>query len=179
LIETEMSGVKILVPKVYEDDRGFFMESFNRKEIENMIGIKADFVQDNHSHSKKNVLRGLHYQIEFPQGKLVRAVEGAVYDVVVDLSRSSPTFGQWMGVILSKDNRRILWVPPTYAHGFLVLSATADVLYKTTDYYQPTHERCLCWNDPDLSIEWPLDQMPLLSLKDQQGLNFKNIEAFA
>ena len=147
--------VLLIEPKVFGDDRGFFFESFNQRAFREASGLTADFVQDNHSKSARNVLRGLHYQIRQPQGKLVRVVTGEVFDVAVDIRRSSPTFGQWVGEVLSADNKRQLWVPPGMAHGFVVLSESAEFLYKTTDYYAPEHERCIAWNDPTLAIEWP------------------------
>ena len=172
-IETGLPGVLILEPRVFGDARGFFMESYNRRVFAEATGLDVDFVQDNHSRSAQGVLRGLHYQLQQAQGKLVRVVQGAVFDVAVDIRRSSPHFGRWAGVELSAENQRQLWVPPGFAHGFLVLSASADFLYKTTDYYAPVHERCIAWNEPAIGIDWPLaahgiDQ-PLLSGKDQQG----------
>ena len=161
--------VILLEPKVFGDDRGFFFESFNQAKFEVAIGRHATFVQDNHSRSVKNVLRGLHYQIQQPQGKLVRVVQGKVFDVAVDIRQSSPTFGQWVGEILSAENKRQMWVPEGFAHGFVVLSDTAECLYKTTDYYAPEHERCIVWNEPAIGIQWPLDGAPVLSIKDQQG----------
>ena len=179
---TALAGVLILEPKVFGDARGFFLESFNRKAFRDAAGADPDFVQDNHSRSARGVLRGLHYQIQQPQGKLVRVVRGAVFDVAVDLRRSSPTFGQWEGVELSEDNHRQLWVPPGFGHGFLVLSESADFLYKTTDYYAPEHERCIAWNDPALAIDWPLQQagvvQPLVSAKDQAGASLAAAEVF-
>ena len=169
---TEIADVLILEPKVFEDERGFFFESFNQRVFEAAAGGPVTFVQDNHSKSKKNVLRGLHYQIEQPQGKLVRAVSGAIYDVAVDIRPSSPTFGRWVGVELTADNKRQLWIPPGLAHGFLVVSETAEVLYKATDYYAPAHERTILWNDPTLGIDWPLDGQPQVSGKDAAGASF-------
>ncbi|MHB1145437.1 MAG: dTDP-4-dehydrorhamnose 3,5-epimerase [Thiobacillus sp.] len=171
--------VFLIEPKVFGDDRGFFFESFNQAKFEAAIGRKVSFVQDNHSRSAKNVLRGLHYQIRQPQGKLVRVVQGEVFDVAVDLRKSSPTFGRWVGEILSTENKRQLWVPEGFAHGFVVLSETAEFLYKTTDYYAPEHERCIVWNDPALAIQWPLDGAPALSAKDRQGKPFAEAEHFA
>jgi len=162
-------SVILLEPKVFGDDRGFFFESFNQAKFEAAIGRHVTFVQDNHSRSVKNVLRGLHYQIQQPQGKLVRVVQGEVFDVAVDIRQSSPTFGQWVGEILSAENKRQMWVPEGFAHGFVVLSATAECLYKTTDCYAPEFERCIVWNDPTIGIQWPLDGEPVLSVKDQQG----------
>ncbi|MDP3934005.1 MAG: dTDP-4-dehydrorhamnose 3,5-epimerase, partial [Methylococcaceae bacterium] len=159
--------------------RGFFLESYNQLNFQSLTGLSLNFVQDNHSRSGKNVLRGLHYQIQQPQGKLVRVTSGKVFDVAVDLRKSSPTFGRWDGVELSGDNHRQLWVPPGFAHGFVVLSEQADFLYKTTDYYAPEHERCIRWDDPDVGIVWPEGIAPLLSGKDQQGLSLKDAEVFA
>ena len=171
--------VVLLEPKVFGDARGFFFESFNQKAFNAATGTDQQFVQDNHSRSTKGVLRGLHYQSQQPQGKLVRVVQGAVFDVAVDIRRSSPTFGQWVGVELSADNHRQLWVPPGLAHGFLVLSDTADFLYKTTDYYAPEHERCIAWNDPALAIVWPdMGMAPCLSGKDQRGLGLAEAPVF-
>ncbi len=171
--------VVLLEPKVFGDSRGFFFESFNQKAFDEATGTNHQFVQDNHSRSVKGVLRGLHYQIQQPQGKLVRVVRGAVFDVAVDIRKSSPTFGQWVGVELSADNHRQLWVPPGLAHGFLVLSDTADFLYKTTDYYAPEHERCIAWNDPALAIVWPdMGMAPCLSDKDQRGLGLAEAPVF-
>ena len=171
--------VVLIEPKVFGDARGFFFESFNQKAFNAATGTDHQFVQDNHSRSTKGVLRGLHYQSQQPQGKLVRVVQGAVFDVAVDIRRSSPTFGQWVGVELSADNHRQLWVPPGLAHGFLVLSDTADFLYKTTDYYAPEHERCIAWNDPALAIVWPdMGMAPCLSGKDQRGLGLAEAPVF-
>lgn len=178
VIETGLSGVLILEPKVFGDERGFFMESYNRRVFAE-LGLPTDFVQDNHSRSARGVLRGLHYQIQQPQGKLVRVVRGAVYDVAVDLRRSSPTFGRWEGVELSEENRRMLWIPPGFAHGFLVLSNYADFLYKTTDFYAPEHERCIAWNDPAIGIAWPLEGEPVLSAKDRAGKALAQAEVYA
>lgn len=169
VIPTAIGGVFIIEPKVFGDSRGFFFESFNQRAFEAATGVTLPFVQDNHSRSAKGVLRGLHYQVEQPQGKLVRVVAGAVFDVAVDIRSGSPTFGKWVGVELTAENKRQLWVPPGLAHGFLVLSETADFLYKTTDYYAPQHERCIIWNDPTLAIDWPLDGEPMLSAKDAAG----------
>ena len=170
---TEIPEVLILEPKVFGDARGFFLESYNEKVFREATGLSLNFVQDNHSRSGKGVLRGLHYQLQQPQGKLVRVVRGAVFDVAVDIRRSSPTFGKWVGVELSEDNQRQFWVPPGFAHGFLVLSEIADFLYKTTDYYAPQHERCIAWDDPEIGITWPLSgadiPSPLLSAKDRLG----------
>ena len=162
--------VLIIEPKVFGDSRGFFFESFNQRSFNEVAGVDVKFVQDNHSRSAKGVLRGLHYQIQQPQGKLVRVVRGSVFDVAVDIRKSSPNFGRWVGVELTEDNHRQLWVPPGFAHGFLVTSDTADFLYKTTDYYAPEFERCVAWNDPAIGIEWPLGGMaPQLSAKDKAG----------
>ncbi len=176
-IQTGLPDVLILEPRVFGDARGFFMESYNRQRFAE-LGLPTEFVQDNHSRSARGVLRGLHYQIRQPQGKLVRVVSGAVFDVAVDLRRSSPTFGRWEGVELSEDNKRMLWIPPGFAHGFLVLSEYADFLYKTTDFYAPQHERCLMWNDPAIGIEWPLEGEPLLSDKDRAGKPLSEAEVY-
>lgn len=173
-----LPSVLILEPRVYGDERGFFFESYNEKTLAAKAGITAHFVQDNHSRSVKNVLRGLHYQIRQPQGKLVRVVSGEVFDVVVDLRRSSPTFGKWAGINLSAENKRMVWIPPGFAHGFLALSDFAEFLYKTTDYWAPEHERCIVWNDPDLDIDWPLSISPVVSAKDQAGAQFCAAEVF-
>ena len=171
--------VVLIEPKVFGDARGFFYESFNQRAFNQATGTDYQFVQDNHSRSSKGVLRGLHYQIHQPQGKLVRVVQGAVFDVAVDIRKSSPTFGQWVGTELSADNHRQLWVPPGFAHGFVVLSDTAEFLYKTTDYYAPEHERCIAWNDAGLAIDWRLQgAQPLLSAKDAQGLALNLAEVF-
>jgi dTDP-4-dehydrorhamnose 3,5-epimerase len=180
VIATAIPDVMILEPKVFGDARGFFMESFNEKVFRELTGVTLPFVQDNHSRSGRGVLRGLHYQVRQPQGKLVRVVRGAVFDVAVDIRRASPSFGRWVGVELSEDNNRQLWVPPGFAHGFLVLTESADFLYKTTDYYAPEHERCLLWNDPAVGVQWPaVDGAPLLSGKDQAGLTLDRAEVFA
>lgn len=176
---TAIPDVLIIEPKVFGDDRGFFFESFNARRFEELTGVKTDFVQDNHSKSAKGVLRGLHYQIQNPQGKLVRVVSGEVFDVAVDMRKSSPTFGNWVGVHLSGQNHRQLWVPAGFAHGFVVLSESAEFLYKTTDYYSPEFERSIVWNDPTLAIEWPLDGTPSLSAKDAKGSAFLDAETFA
>ena len=168
---TAIEGVLLLSPKVFGDSRGFFFESFNARVFAEATGLQLNFVQDNHSRSARMVLRGMHFQVNRPQGKLVRVVRGEVFDVAVDIRRDSPTYGRWVGERLSETNQRQLWVPPGLAHGFLVLSESADFLYKTTDYYDPTSERCLAWNDPTVGIDWPLDgQTPALSGKDQAGL---------
>ena len=171
--------VVLIEPKVFGDSRGFFFESFNQRAFNQATGTNCQFVQDNHSRSSKGVLRGLHYQIEQPQGKLVRVAQGAVFDVAVDIRKSSTTFGQWVGAELSADNHRQLWVPPGFAHGFVVLSDTAEFLYKTTDYYAPEHERCIVWNDDALAIQWPLGLAPILSAKDQLGATLRNAELFS
>jgi dTDP-4-dehydrorhamnose 3,5-epimerase len=179
VIQTTIPDVLIIEPKVFGDDRGFFMESFNEKTFREITGVTTPFVQDNHSRSAKNVLRGLHYQIKQPQGKLVRVVSGEVYDVAVDIRKSSPTFGQWTGCILSEANKKQFWVPPGFAHGFVVLSATADFLYKTTDYYAPEYERSILWNDSTLNIDWKIKDEPILSVKDKSGLPLEEAEVFA
>ncbi len=171
--------VLLLEPRVFGDERGFFYESFNQRQFEEAVGRSVSFVQDNHSRSVKNVLRGLHYQVQQPQGKLVRVVQGEVFDVAVDIRRSSLTFGKWVGVILSAENKHQLWVPEGFAHGFVVLSDTAEFLYKTTDYYAPEHERCIAWDDDDLAIDWPIEQAPALSGKDSQGHTLFQAEVFA
>jgi len=175
---TSIPDVLIIEPKVFGDSRGFFFESFNQQAFNAAVGQDVQFVQDNHSLSAKGVLRGLHYQIQQPQGKLVRVVRGAVFDVAVDLRKSSSTFGQWVGIELNEDNHRQLWVPAGFAHGFVVLSESAEFLYKTTDYYAPEFERSIMWNDPDIGINWPNDDEPQLSGKDQQGLWLTNAEVF-
>lgn len=164
--------VVLIEPKVFGDARGFFYESFNQRDFNAATGTDYQFVQDNHSRSSKGVLRGLHYQVQQPQGKLVRVVQGVVFDVAVDIRKSSPTFGQWVGAELSADNHHQLWIPPGFAHGFVVLSDVAEFLYKTTDYYAPQHERCIAWNDDSLGIVWSIDEAPILSQKDQNGLKF-------
>jgi dTDP-4-dehydrorhamnose 3,5-epimerase len=179
-LKTEIKDLVIIEPEFFGDERGFFFESYNQKKLKECAGIDADFVQDNHSRSARHVLRGLHYQLKNPQGKLVRVVSGEVFDVAVDLRRNSKTFGKWVGFHLSSQNRRILFVPAGFAHGFLVLSESADFLYKTTSFYDPASERCIKWDDADLKIEWPLDgNMPLLSAKDAKGNPFKCAEGFA
>ena len=174
---TEIPDVLLIEPKVFGDSRGFFFESWNARAFAE-AGIPATFVQDNHSRSPRGVLRGLHYQIVQPQGKLVRVVAGEVFDIAVDLRRASPTFGQWVGERLSGENRRMLWIPPGFGHGFLALSDSADFLYKTTDYYAPQHERVIAWNDPDLAIAWPLEGAPTLSARDTAGARFRDAEVF-
>ena len=178
VITTEIPGVLIFKPKVFGDERGFFMESFNRKAWLASTGVDCDFVQDNHSRSRRGVLRGLHYQIRQPQGKLVRVVSGEVFDVAVDLRRSSPTFGNWAGIRLSSENKLQFWVPPGFAHGFMVLSEEADFLYKATDFYAPEYERAIIWNDPELAISWPDDITPELSAKDGEAPLFRDAEVF-
>ncbi|WP_370600232.1 dTDP-4-dehydrorhamnose 3,5-epimerase [Pseudomonas nitroreducens] len=167
----------LIEPKVFGDNRGFFFESFNNQQFEEAIGRPVNFIQDNHSRSAKGVLRGMHYQLRNPQGKLVRVVQGEVFDVAVDVRLSSPTFGQWVGVILSEENKRQLWVPEGFAHGFLVLSDSADFLYKVTDIYSPEYERCLAWNDSDIGIDWPLTTTPVLSQKDQIGKPLQELQS--
>lgn len=178
IIATAIPDVLVLEPKIFGDERGFFFESYNQKLFEQAIGASFSFVQDNHSRSARGVLRGLHYQIKQPQGKLVRVAAGEVFDVAVDMRKSSPTFGCWVGEILSADNKRQLWVPPGFAHGFQVLSEYAEFLYKTTDYYAPEHERCVAWNDSELAIAWPLAGEPSLSAKDQAGAAFGAAEVY-
>jgi len=177
VVRTAIPDVVVIEPKVFGDARGFFLESWNARAFA-IAGIRADFVQDNHSRSTRNVLRGLHYQVWQPQGKLVRVVLGEVYDVAVDLRRSSPTFGRWIGERLSAENKRMAWIPAGFAHGYLVLSDFAEVLYKATDYYAPGYERSIAWNDPDLAIEWPLTGAPGLSAKDAAGVRFRDAEAY-
>lgn len=178
LTATDISDVKIIEPRVFGDDRGFFFESFNRKAFASKIAFNGEFVQDNHSRSRKNVLRGLHYQVRQVQAKLVRVIVGEVYDVAVDLRRNSTSFGQWVGEYLSAGNKRQLWVPEGFAHGFLVLSDYAEFLYKTTDYYAPEYERCIAWNDPAINIDWPIDSLPELSAKDSHGVSLAEAELF-
>jgi dTDP-4-dehydrorhamnose 3,5-epimerase len=176
-IPTSVPGVFALEPRVFGDERGFFFESYNRR-IMTEVGIVEEFVQDNHSCSSRNVLRGLHYQLKHPQGKLVRVAEGEILDVAVDMRRSSPTFGRWEAVRLSGENKRMLWIPAGFAHGFRVLSEKAHVLYKATDFYSPEHERTLAWNDPELKINWELDGEPIVSAKDGRGAAFREAESF-
>jgi dTDP-4-dehydrorhamnose 3,5-epimerase len=178
IIPSDIPEVLILEPKVFGDDRGFFFESYNERDFIEKTGVNVRFVQDNHSRSAKNVLRGLHYQIRQPQGKLVRVIRGEVYDVAVDIRRSSPTFGKWTTNVLSDQNKRMLWVPPGFAHGFIVTSDYAEFLYKTTDYWAPSFERCIVWNDPELAITWPIQGEPALSDKDRLGLRFRDAEVF-
>jgi len=179
IIKTDLPDVLIIEPKVFGDARGFFYESFNACTFAEATGLRVTFVQDNHSRSAKNVLRGLHYQIKQPQGKLVRVVAGEVFDVAVDLRKNSPTFGKWTGALLSEENKRMLWVPEGFAHGFLVISESADCLYKTTDYYAPAHERCIAWNDDAIGIQWPLAGEPVLAAKDRVGKRLQDAEVFA
>jgi dTDP-4-dehydrorhamnose 3,5-epimerase len=180
-IPSSLPGVVIIEPKVFGDSRGFFLESFNERDFSGAIGLDVRFVQDNHSRSTRGVLRGLHYQIRQPQGKLVRVVRGAVFDVAVDIRRSSPNYGRWVGVQLSEDNRRQVWIPPGFAHGFYVLSDIADFLYKTTDYYNPDFERSLLWNDPSIGISWPVEmgERPIVSEKDARAASLTDAEVFA
>lgn len=178
ILDTTIPDVKIIEPKVFGDDRGFFFESFNELQWKQLTGMNIQFVQHNHSKSGANVLRGLHYQIRNPQGKLVRVVAGEVFDVAVDIRRSSPTFGQWFGTLLSAENKLQMWIPAGFAHGFCVTSEAAEFLYLTTDYWMPEHERCIAWNDPDLAIKWQITGEPLVSAKDQNGTSFKDAEVY-
>lgn len=178
IVPTAISDVLLIQPKVFGDSRGFFYESFNQRSFNEATGLSENFVQDNHSRSARGVLRGMHYQLQQPQGKLVRVVRGAVFDVAVDIRRSSPSFGQWVGAELSEDNHQQLWVPAGFAHGFIVLSESADFLYKTTDYYAPAHERSIAWNDPDVGISWPAGLTPQLSDKDRRSVLLKQAEVF-
>ena len=179
VIETTIPDVLIIEPIVFRDDRGIFFESYNQKIFSKKTGLNLNFVQDNYSRSKKNVLRGMHYQIKYPQGKIVSVLRGEVFDVVIDLRTASSTFGKWFGVILSEENNRQLWIPPGFAHGFLVISDSADFFYKTTDYYAPQYERCIRWDDQDISIKWPISGInPILTPKDAQGLSFKIADVF-
>ena len=178
VVPLAIPDVVLFEPKVFGDDRGFFFESFNQAQFEAAVGRQVTFVQDNHSRSVKHVLRGLHYQIKQAQGKLVRIAAGAVFDVAVDIRRSSPTFGKWVGEILSAENKRQLWIPEGFAHGFVVLSDIAECLYKATDYYAPQHERCIIWDDPTIGVEWPFEGSPILSGKDQQGVTLNLAECF-
>ncbi|NES21964.1 MAG: dTDP-4-dehydrorhamnose 3,5-epimerase [Symploca sp. SIO3E6] len=179
IIPTAIPEVLIIEPRIFGDDRGFFYESYNDKVFREKTGVTVNFVQDNHSRSTQNVLRGLHYQIQQAQGKLVRVISGEVFDVAVDLRKSYPTFGQWVGCLISAENKRQIWVPPGFAHGFVVVSEAAEFLYKTTDYYAPQYERTLLWNDPDLAIDWPLSGEPMLSAKDQAGQPLKTAEVYS
>ncbi len=178
VISTALPDCLLITPRVFPDERGYFFESYNEKQMAE-IGIGYKFVQDNYSHSKQNVVRGLHYQVRHPQGKLVRVVVGEIFDVAVDLRQSSPYFGQWTGVRLSSENKKMFWIPPGFAHGFVVLSHEAALLYKTTDFYAAQHERTILWNDPDLLIDWPISESPLMSDKDRSGLSFRKAEKFA
>jgi len=178
LVATTIPDVVILEPKVFGDDRGFFFESFNERVWRELTGIEVNFVQHNHSRSARNVLRGLHYQIRQPQGKLVRVISGEVFDVAVDIRKNSPTFGTWFGTLLSAENKRQMWVPAGFAHGFCVTSDYAEFLYLTTDYWAPEHERCIAWNDPELAIAWPLTEEPQVSAKDREGKPFKEADLF-
>lgn len=178
VIKTGLPEVCLIEPEIFGDERGFFFESWNRRAFEG-LGIAAAFVQDNHSKSFRNVLRGLHYQRQHPQGKLIRVIAGEVFDVAVDLRKSSPTFGKWVSFTLSAASKRIAWIPPGFAHGFLTLSDTAEFLYKTTDYWYPECERTVLWNDPDIAIDWPLDGEPILAAKDRVGTLFKDAEGFS
>lgn len=178
IAQTAISGLLIIEPKVFDDARGFFFESYSKRTMAERAGIDVEFVQDNHSCSAKNVLRGLHYQVRQPQGKLVRVVAGEVLDVAVDIRRPSPTFGKWVSVVLSAKNKRMFWVPAGFAHGFVVLSTQAELLYKVTDYCASEHERCIAWDDPSLAIDWKIGSAPILSLKDQSGASFHEAEVF-
>ncbi|CAH9019150.1 dTDP-4-dehydrorhamnose 3,5-epimerase [Candidatus Nitrosacidococcus sp. I8] len=178
VILTKVPNVLVLKPKVFEDNRGFFFESYNCKKLNAVLNQEIKFVQDNHSRSKKGVLRGLHYQIKQPQGKLVRVIAGEVFDVAIDLRKNSPHLGCWVGYQLSAENKYQLWIPAGFAHGFLVLSEYAEILYKTTDYYAPEYEQCIYWGDPTLAIEWPLSEQPIISMKDQAGRSFKEADLF-
>ena len=175
---TAIPDVLVFTPKVFGDERGFFLESFNARDFRELGGQEVDFVQDNHSKSVKGVLRGLHYQIQNPQGKLVRVVQGRVFDVAVDLRKSSPTFGRWVGEVISAENHKQVWIPPGFAHGFVVLSETAEFLYKTTDYWYPEHERCLLWNDPAVGVKWPINSAPQLAAKDAVGKPLDQADVF-
>lgn len=176
-LPTSLPGVLLLEPKVWSDDRGFFLESFNER-VMAPLGIVGPFVQDNHAHSKKDVIRGLHYQVEHAQGKLVRVVHGEVFDVAVDVRRNAATFGKWFGTRLSAENKRMMWIPAGFAHGYLVLSESSDFVYKATDFYSPESERTVLWNDPQIGIEWPLQGTPVISAKDRQGLSLRDAEVF-
>lgn len=177
-VPTTIADVLILEPKVFGDERGFFFESFNERSWREHTGLDVRFVQHNHSKSASGVVRGLHYQIQQPQGKLVRVISGEVFDVAVDIRKSSPTFGRWFGTLLSAENKKQMWVPPGFAHGFCVTSATAEFLYLTTDYWAPEHERCIAWNDPELAIHWPLAAEPNVSAKDREGRAFREADLF-
>ncbi len=173
-----VSDVFIIDTALFDDQRGFFFESYSAKDFNESVGREINFVQDNHSHSVRNVLRGLHYQIRQPQGKLIRVVSGEVFDVAVDLRRSSPTYGKWVAAVLSAENKKQMWIPEGFAHGFVVTSDAAELLYKTTDYYAPEHERCIAWDDPIIGVQWPLDGAPILSAKDQRGVPLALAEVF-
>jgi dTDP-4-dehydrorhamnose 3,5-epimerase len=177
-LQMEIGDVLLLEPRLFADQRGFFLENWNARDFGKLVGLDVSFVQDNHSRSSRDVLRGLHYQVKQPQGKLIQVIKGCVFDVAVDLRRSSPSFGRWVGAELSEHNHRQMWIPPGFAHGFLTISESADVVYKTTDYYAPQHERCLIWNEPNLKIKWPLDKEPILSAKDKVGLPLSKAELF-
>ena len=179
VVETALPGVLVIEPRVFGDERGFFFESFNARRFAELTGVTAPFVQDNHSRSARGVLRGLHYQIRQAQGKLVRVTAGEVFDVAVDLRRASPTFGRWEGTHLSAENKRQVWIPECFAHGFVVLSDSAEFLYKTTDYWAPEHERCIRWDEPEIGVRWPLAAAPLVSAKDAQGSTLTAAEVFA
>jgi dTDP-4-dehydrorhamnose 3,5-epimerase len=174
----DIPEVLLLEPSVFEDARGFFLESWNARDFDAFVGREVRFVQDNHSRSRSGVLRGLHYQVRQPQGKLIRVINGGIFDVAVDVRKSSPTFGRWVGTYLSEDNHREIWIPPGFAHGFLVTSESADIAYKMTDYYAPAHERCLLWNDPAVGVEWPISGEPILSAKDKAGLPLSQVDVF-
>jgi dTDP-4-dehydrorhamnose 3,5-epimerase len=178
VLKTALPEVLLIEPKVFGDDRGFFFESFNLRRWEEITGNREPFVQDNHSRSAKNVLRGLHYQIKQPQGKLVRCVAGTVFDVAVDIRRASPNFGRWVGFELSQENKRMIWIPKGFAHGFVVLSEYAEFLYKTTDYWAPEHERTICWDDSGIGVQWPITGSPVLSKKDREGVQLRQAEVF-
>jgi len=178
VVPQAIPDVLLIEPEVFGDERGFFYESFNARRFEGALGHTIDFVQDSHSRSGGGVLRGLHYQIQHPQGKLVRVIAGSVYDVAVDLRRASPTFGHWVGHVLSAENRQQMWIPPGFAHGFLALSETAEFVYKSSDYYYPEHERCIAWDDPQLAIAWPLGDAPIVSARDAQGTPFAKAEVY-
>ncbi|MBU1425684.1 MAG: dTDP-4-dehydrorhamnose 3,5-epimerase [Gammaproteobacteria bacterium] len=180
VVPSSIPDLLVIEPKVFGDDRGFFFESFNQRRFTEMTGVTDSFVQDNHSKSARNVLRGLHYQIRQPQGKLVRVIAGEILDIAVDVRKSSPNFGKWFDIKLSAENKKMLWIPKGFAHGFVVLSDSAEFLYKTTDYWAPEHERCIIWNDPDLAIDWQLgNTTPLLSAKDQAGKRLRELDTFA
>ena len=179
VIKTDLPEVLVLEPRVFGDDRGFFFESYNQRDFQRATGLDVQFVQDNHSRSVKSVLRGLHYQVEHAQGKLVRVTQGAVFDVAVDLRRSSPNFGRWAGMELTAESKRQVWIPPGFAHGFVVTSDSAEFLYKTTDYWHPEHERTLLWNDPDIGVRWPIDGEPKLAVKDAAGKRLSEADVFA